>query len=304
MHVFLTGATGFVGSYVLRHLLDEGHTVRCLVHSSPDALIRSGNDVEVVTGDVTAPLSLEGALDGCDAVVHLVGIIEEAPSKGVTFERIHVDGTQAVVGAALHAGVDRFIHMSANGARASDGTDYQTTKWRAEEIVRDAAFSHWTIFRPSLLFGAPDPGRPEFASRLLRDLIAPLPVWPVFGDGTYELQPVHVENVAAAFTQALLKDAANGQTYFAGGPAVLPYVEILDTIAHGAGVTVRPKAYVPMSLARLGVQTVGRLGILPISAAQFEMLVEGNTGDASAFQKAFDVEPIAFTPDALAYLRD
>ncbi|MEF8794953.1 MAG: complex I NDUFA9 subunit family protein [Salinivenus sp.] len=303
MRVFLTGATGYVGSYVLRALLRRGHTPRCLVRGSADALAVQDETIEPVRGDVTDPASLDGCLADCDAVIHLVGILEEQPSQGVTFERIHVEGTHYVVSAARAAGVDRFVHMSANGARPEGGTAYQRTKWRAEQAVTDAGFDHWTIVRPSLLFGEPDPGRPEFASQVFRDLVRPFPILPVFGDGTYELQPVHVTTVAAAFVQALGVDAAHGRTYVAAGPNRLPYVEVLDRLARGGGLAPKPKVYVPMPLARLGVYTAGRVGLLPISPAQFEMLVEGNTGDETPFFTDFDLSPRPFIPDNLTYLR-
>ena len=302
MRVLLTGATGYVGSYVLRELLTHGHTPRCLVRGPADDLAVQDDRIEIATGDVTDPASLDDAFSGCDAVIHLVGIIEETRSKGVTFERLHVNGTRNVVEAAQAAGINRFIHMSANGARAEDATDYQRTKWEAEQIVTDAGFDHWTIFRPALLFGEPDPGRPEFSSRLLQDLVRPFPVLPVFGDGQYELQPVHVTEVASAFVQALTTDAAHEQTYVAAGPDRFPYVEVLDRIARGAGLAPKPKVHVPLSLARLGVYTAGRVGLLPISPAQFEMLVEGNTGDETAFYRDFDLPATPYTIENLTYL--
>jgi NADH dehydrogenase len=302
MRVLLTGATGYVGSYILRALLRADHTPRCLVRGSAADLAVQDEALEVVPGDVTDPASLDGAFAGCDAAIHLVGILEERPSHGVTFERIHVDGTRHVVSAAREAGVDRLVHMSANGARPEGGTAYQRTKWRAEQLVTDAGFDHWTILRPSLLFGRPDPGRPEFASQVLRDLVRPFPILPVFGDGTYQMQPVHVTTVADAFVQALTADAAHGRTYVAAGPDRLPYVEVLDRIARGAGLSPKPKVHVPMPLARLGVYTAGRVGLLPISPVQFEMLVEGNTGDETAFYQTFDLTPVPYTAENLRYL--
>jgi NADH dehydrogenase len=302
MHVGLTGASGYLGSYVLRELHAAGHTAQCLVRNQPAHLVRSDADVTVVEGDVTDPASLDAFADGCDAIIHLVGIIEEQPGKGMTFDRIHVDGTRHVVAAAQEAGVDRFVHMSANGARPEGGSAYQRSKWHAEQIVKEASFDHWSIFRPSILFGEPDPGRPEFASRLLNDLIRPFPILPVFGDGQYELQPIHVQTVAAALVQALDRDAAHTETFVAAGTERLPYTDVLDIIAQGAGLAPKPKVHVPLSLARLGVYTVGRAGLLPISPAQFEMLIEGNTGDTSAFHNTFPLTPTPFTPQALSYL--
>jgi NADH dehydrogenase len=302
MRVLLTGATGYVGSYVLRELLRQDHTPRCLIRSSPADLAVNDDAIEVVEGDVTVPSSLSGAFVDCDAVIHLVGIIEERPARNVTFDRMHVDGTRHVVEAARDAGIDRYIHMSANGARPDDATAYQRTKWEAEQIVTEANFDHWTIIRPSLLFGKPDPGRPEFASQILADLVRPFPILPIFGDGSFEMQPVHVTEIAAAFVQALTTGSAHEQTYVAAGRDRFPYVEVLDRIARGAGLDPKPKLHVPLSLARLGVHTLGRLGLLPISPAQFEMLVEGNTGDASAFYRDFDLDPISFSVENLSYL--
>lgn len=302
MHVLLTGATGYVGGYVLDALLERGHLVRALVRSGGETLAAREN-VEVHQGDVTEPGSFGHAFHDVDAVVHLVGIIEESPSKGVTFQRIHVDGTRNVVEAARVAGVDRFVHMSANGARPDGVSAYQTTKWEAEEVVRAAGFGHWTLFRPSTLFGDPGEDNPEFAKRLWETLVDPFPVLPVFGDGRYELQPVHVAACASAFAQAVDRDASNGVAYCVAGEERISYRETLRRIARGGGVRPKPTAPVPIPLARLGVNTLGKAGLLPISPAQFEMLVEGNTCDPSAFFADFDVASPRFDTPALDYLR-
>ncbi len=302
MHVLLTGATGYVGRYVLDALLRHGHTVRALVRSGGDGLAaREGVDVH--HGDITEPASFGHAFQNIDAVVHLVGIIDEHPSKGVTFERIHVDGTRNVVEAARAAGVGRFVHMSANGARPDGVSAYQTTKWAAEEIVRGAGFEHWVIFRPSTLFGDPGEDNPEFAKRLWETLVKPFPVLPVFGDGQYELQPVHVAACAEAFAQAIGREASNGVAYCVAGEERISYREALRRIARGGGVRPKPTAPVPLPLARLGVNTLGKAGLLPISPAQFEMLVEGNTCDAGAFFADFGVDSPPFDVPALDYLR-
>lgn len=303
MLVFLTGATGFVGSYVLRALLEQGHRVRCLVRSPDNVLAQTGAAVEQVEGDITKPETLQGTMRGCDAVIHLVGIIEEKPSKGVTFEAIHEEGTRHMVDAARAEGIERFIHMSANGARPDGVSRYQTSKWRAESYVKDAGFGHWTVFRPSILFGDPGPDNPEFVTQLARTLVGPFPILPVFGDGTYGLQPVSAEEVAAAFAQALTLEAANGKAYCVAGKIVLSYNNALDVIARGLGFQPKRKLHVPLALVRPVVHTLGKLGLLPISPDQFEMLVEGNTCDPSTFYRDFDVDYKAFTPENLSYLR-
>ncbi|MEM1054279.1 MAG: NAD-dependent epimerase/dehydratase family protein [Bacteroidota bacterium] len=301
MLVLVTGATGYVGSHVLPALRSRGHTVRAMTRS-PAPELDAMEGVTTVRGDVTDLASLGGAMKGVEAVVHLVGIIDESPSKGVTFERIHVDGTRHVAGAARAAGVTRFIHMSANGARADGRSEYQTSKWRAEEIVRGLGFEHLVIFRPSTLFGDPGPDNPEFAKRLWETLVRPFPVLPVFGDGSYELQPIHVQACADAMAEAVTRDASNGQSYCVGGPERIPYREVLRRIARGGGLQPKPTAPVPIFAARLGVNTLGKAGLLPISPAQFEMLVEGNTCDPTAFFADFGVETPRFDGENLSYL--
>ncbi|MEM0961949.1 MAG: NAD-dependent epimerase/dehydratase family protein, partial [Bacteroidota bacterium] len=299
MLVLLTGATGYVGSHVLSALRQRGHVVRALVHGDPGPLA-TAEGVTVVQGDVTRPETLSGAFEGVEAVVHLVGIIDESPRRGVTFERIHVDGTANVVAAAREAGVTRFVHMSANGARPDGVSAYQTTKWTAEEAVRAAGFEHTVVFRPSTLFGDPGPDNPEFAKRLWETLVKPFPVLPVFGDGRYELQPVHVQACAEAMAEAVTREASNGVAYGVAGRERIPYRDVLRRIARGGGIRPKPTAPVPVAMARLGVNTLGKAGLLPISPAQFEMLVEGNTCDPSAFFRDFNVESPAFDADALA----
>lgn len=303
MHVFLTGATGFVGSYILDELLAQGHTVRCLMRDPAARLVVDDERVERVKGDVTQPKSFAGTLRGCDAVIHLVGIIEENASRGVTYEVVHTEGTRHVVAEARDAGVARYVQMSANGARADGVSAYQTSKWEAEAIVRDAGFAHWVILRPSLVFGDPRAADDEFCTRLTRQLIKPFPILPVFGDGQYRLQPVSVQEVAAAFVQALTNEAANGRTYCVAGPEALPYTEILDRITRGLGREPKPKLPNPIWLVRPAVHTLGAWGLLPISPDQFEMLIEGNTCDAAAFYRDFDVTPHPFTPENLSYVQ-
>jgi len=302
MHVFLTGGTGFIGGYVLRELVRHGHTARCLVRDANARLAEGGAPVETVVGDVTDAASLDGALDGCDAVIHLVGIVDEQPAQGVTFEALHVEGTIHVARAAQDAGIDRFIHMSANGAAPDGVSAYQTTKWRAEQYVRDAGFRHWTIIRPSIVFGDPG-GRPEFASRLARTLVQPFPILPVFGDGTYQLQPIDVQSVAAAFVQALDRAATNQRIYCAAGHESLAYTTVLNYITQALGQPLKPKLFLPLWFARPLVQLMSRFGLVPLSVDQLDMLVQGNVCDPTTFHHDFDVDLVPFLPKNLSYIR-
>jgi NADH dehydrogenase len=301
MLVFITGGTGFVGQHIVDHLLKAGHSVRCLVRNAPDR--RLPDTVEQMQGDVLEPASLTNALEGVDAVIHLVGIIEEKPNRGITFDALHHTATANVVKAARRAGVDTWIQMSANGARENGVSAYQTSKWKAEQVVKSAGFDHWTIFRPSLVFGKPGNEVPEFASQLVNDLIKPFPVWPIFGDGLFAMQPIHVQDVARAFVVALGTPAAHGKVMCLSGPEAIPFRDILGRIASGAGVRHKPMIPQPLWLMRPVVSILGGI-LLPISSDQLEMLVEGNTCDGRPAADLFGLKMTPFNAEELSYLKE
>jgi len=195
--VFLTGGTGFVGRAVVQALRASGCAVRCVVRRGSERDLQGLGAIERIEGDIMARESLEQGLEGCDAVIHLVGIIREQPAARVTFERVHTQGTVNVLEAAAAVGIRRYIHMSALGTRAGAHSRYHQTKWAAEEAVR-ASTLPWTIFRPSVIYGRGD----GFVT-LLAGMIERLPIVPVIGSGRQRLQPVPVAQVADAFVRDL-----------------------------------------------------------------------------------------------------
>ena len=232
--VLVTGGTGFVGRAVVGRLRALGFEVRLLSRSGRAGMALAARaGCEVIPGDIGDRAALERACQGVDAVVHLVGIIAEKGRQ--TFERVHVSGTEHVVRAAEHAGVKRYIHMSALGCRAEAPSRYHRTKWEAEEIVRRSSLA-WTIFRPSVIFGPGD----GFVSRLAAFLRPPfswlqLHSFPLIGGGESLLQPVAVEDVAQAFAAAIAHAGAVGQTYDLAGPERLSLRAILEELARAGG---------------------------------------------------------------------
>jgi len=283
--VFVTGGTGFVGKHVIRALLAHGFLVRCLVRPGSEHDLKGFESIDRVPGDVLQPENLAPSVEGCAAIVHLVGIIRERRGRGVTFERMHAQATRNMLAVARAAGIKRYLQMSALGTRPGARARYHRTKWEAEEAVR-ASDLDWTIFRPSVIFGRGD----EFVSALARALKR-LPVIPVPGDGRYRLQPIPAEQVAEGFARALHTPATSRQTYEVAGPTAYAFVDLLDEIARALGRARARKVHVPLAPLRVLTRTLEWLPFYPLSSDQLLMLAEESVTDPSRFFADLAIEP-------------
>jgi uncharacterized protein YbjT (DUF2867 family) len=303
MKVLVTGATGFVGEEILRQLRDTGHTARILAREPNSARTReiaSRYSAEIHSGDILQPASLPPALAGCDAVIHIVGVISEIGDN--TFENVHTRGTQNVVTAAQQSGVKRFIHMSALGVRPNAIARYHRSKWAAEEILRASGLDY-TIFRPSIIYGPHDHFVNMFATMSRYS-----PFLPVMGSGRSKMQPVPVGDVAKCFVGALTEPTSIGQTYDLCGRDILTFEEIFDTILRVIG-RKRFKLHLPMPLARFQAALMEFIfpkifrRPSPLNRDQLLMLQEDNTGNPAPANELFGITPISFADGIARYLR-
>ena len=299
LKVFVTGATGFAGRYVVKELLKQGH--------KPVLLSRQKNaprnhqthplpSSSFVEGDILDSVSLEKGVSGCDAVIHLVGIIRETGRN--TFMNVHYKGTKHVVDATLSAGATRFIHMSAEGTKPHALSQYHQTKFMAEEYLKSSGLNY-TIFRPSMLFG---PGDKNFT--VLADLIRKAPVIPVIGDGNYKWQPVSVRNVAELFVLALENKEVENKTYEIRGPDVFTFNQILNTIMQVIGLK-KPKVHVPVGIARPIIYLLEKLlPSPPITIDQLIMLLDNYDHHIDDVLRVFNINLIPFEKGLHEYLKE
>jgi uncharacterized protein YbjT (DUF2867 family) len=311
MRIFLTGGTGYVGRNILRELVASGHSVTALVRHGSEAKLPAEvvdyQDVghlkgvlHLVRGSLESPGSYRKALAHCDAVINLPGLLREFPSRGITFEAVHFLGTKNLVDEAKHAGVRRFLQMSALGVRAGAKTKYLLTKFRAEEYLKTSGLQ-WTIFRPSVIFGKEDEGYINFFL-VLRNLLTMFPfVVPVAGNGNYKFQPVAVENVAAGCVKVLAIQSSIGKTYDVAGPEQFTYNQLLD-LTMSVSEKKKIKFHQPMFLMKFLSTLLGRFSFFPVSRGQLTMLEEGNISDHwQIFFNELNIAPIYLNPQTLNF---
>ncbi len=284
--VFLTGASGYVGRNLAIALHREGYEVTCVARRIERCPKRACS--KVVQADLRTPGPWVDTLPGHDAVLHLVGIIREDPRQGITFQTVHVEITERLLAAAEQAGVRRWLQMSALGADR-EVTQYQKTKKRAEERVQSSPFS-WTIFRPSVIFG-----RGDVLTGMIRRMMAWTRVFPYFtGPDSFELQPVHIDNVVQGFVKALSNPETVGQIFEVAGPEVIPYRDFLRIVRQTVPGPVLLMPFPGAWMLRL-TRVFQHLPGWPMTEEQFIMLAQGNTTPHwQRYFEVFQIEPISF----------
>jgi NADH dehydrogenase len=229
--IVVLGGSGFVGSALVARLVASGHRVivpaRRRVHARALILLPT---VDVVEADIHEPAALARWLAGADAVVNLVGILNEIGAE--TFAGVHVELARKVVAACRAAGVRRLLHMSALNADPAGPSRYLASKGEAEAVVAASGLA-WTIFRPSVIFGPGDRFLTLFArlARLMPVIALAAP------DARF--QPVWVGDVVTAFERALASRETEGQGYDLCGPSVYTLRDLVRWTSETAG-AVRP----------------------------------------------------------------
>jgi len=319
--VAVTGASGFVGRYVVRELLARGHTVRALVRDSAKAREVLPKAPQLVVGDVDDLDRVDALLKGADACVNLIGIIRETRPRGErarTFQRLHVDATRRLVARCEALGVRRFLQMSALGVKPDGVSEYQRTKFEAESIVKLSTLA-WTIMRPSLIHG-PDGEFIKMAKGWVTGAGAPYIFLPYFTRGVQDyrvplgpvdpvdpkIQPIAVEDVASAFAAALESPNAVGEIYNLAGGEVLTWPVMLRFIRDrtpGANERLQPWG-LPGAVAAIAAKAASFIGLdrlLPFDAGQARMGAEDSIATTDKAREDLALDPRPFRAAFAAY---
>ena len=295
----LLGGTGFIGRHLAARLSGAGHDVVIPTRHAArhrDFLVLP--TVRLIEGDVHDAGFLRQQFEGRDAVINLVGILNEKGRSGKGFARAHAELPEKIVQACREAGVSRLLHMSALHAARTAPSHYLRTKARGEEAVHRAAGPdfHVTSFRPSVIFGPGDGFLNRFAG-LLR--LAP-GVFPLACPDA-KFQPVYVEDVVRAFTESLDKHKTFGQRYDLCGPKVYTLREIVEYVARLIG----KKVYVvglPEGLSYLQAAMLEFAPGKPFSLDNYRSLQIDSVCD-KGFPGVFGITPASLEEIAPGYLK-
>jgi uncharacterized protein YbjT (DUF2867 family) len=276
--ILLTGATGTIGSALLRRLTAAGEPVRCLVRD-PRRLGDQRVRVQIALGDLANPPSFRNALRGVDTVVHLAATIRDEPHASL--EELNAMATLRLVRAAERAGARRFVFFSAMGARHHSRTRFFRAKALAQQAVA-ASPLETAIFSPSIVY---TPGDPWLT---LLERFSYLPAIPVSGSGRALYQPIWAEDVADCVVAALMASGRRKRSFELAGPETLSYDDIVRAAIRATGRR-RRLLHVPLPIVRVSLRVLRKLGGPRVFATWEEaelfeepMTTGRGTGDAEA----------------------
>jgi nucleoside-diphosphate-sugar epimerase len=214
--VFVSGASGVLGSRLVRALVDAGWMVRALVQPGDPFRARlDGLRCEIREGDLERPESLGGVLDGVSTVMHLAAII--LSPDPTAFDRINRQGTAALVAEAARAGVQHFIYVSSASVTYPRLTRYAQSKLAGEALLKAERRLRHTIVRPTLIYD--ERGGQEFM--MFWRYLERFPVVPLVGDGRARKRPVWAEDIVSGLQRIVGNPRSHGKTYnFSGGDSV------------------------------------------------------------------------------------
>ena len=276
--ILLTGATGVVGSALLRRLTAAGRPVRCLVRD-PKKLGPERVRVQIALGNLAEPGSFRNAMRGVKTVVHLGAAIRDQPEASI--EELNGVATMRLVRAAEQAGVERFVFFSAMGTALHSRSRFFRAKALAEQAVTGSSLAT-TVFAPSIVY---TPGDPWLG---LLERFSHLPVMPVSGSGGALYQPIWAEDVADC-AMASLSGGGDGRRRFElAGPEILSYDGIVEVALRAFGRR-RALLHVPTPVVSRGLRALERVVGPSVFATwdeaelmEIPMTTSRGTGDAES----------------------
>lgn len=287
--ILVTGATGFIGRALLRHLLEAGQDVRVMIRPSRRSpRLPKGQPIDVAVVSLSDERAIRAALRGVDVIYHLAGA--EWQGRNANLLAVDMRGTEALARVAAEANVKRIITVSHLGASRSSGFPVFKAKGVAEEHIRRSGVPH-TIFRSSLVFGPED----HFTTGLARLLRATPFFFPLPGSSRSVVQPLWVEDLVTVLMWSLEDEATINRTYEVGGSEYFTARQIVETLMQVTHSPRRLYELNPVLLRALIVTLESLVPTFPVSSFWLDYMAVSRTCAVDNLTRSFGLMPARFT---------
>ena len=273
--ILLTGATGFLGEFVLKELVAKGYDVTCFVRKTSNIDNIKKLNVKYVYGELDDYKSICEALKGKDALINIASLgFGHAPN---------------IVNACEEMNVKRAVFVSTTGVFTKLNLSSKAVRLEAERLIKESSIDY-TIIRPTMIYGTP---RDRNMWRLVKYLKR-LNILPILGNGTYLQQPVFVKDLAGAIVRTYETPISIRKAYNISGAKPLTYNDVVDITAKALGKKVI-KIHIPMRLSYNLLKFYEKLTSKPIlKAEQVLRLNENKDFSHEEAKKDFGYSPLSF----------